>query len=225
MTDQPKRGGPDKCPRPCSVCEGDDHHWGYHDFAESEPEHPAAKAGHEVWDGCKHCDAWREVPDEEDDLGDEPLPDERLPVVRFATPPSNPDGFKLMKYRSDDGVDEEWIWNSRANVTPFVATLSNGKTAMHVDWHQDRYVPDYVPAVGSIVFVDATKERLRPKVSDYVDKFWDQAECPMRDTFKDKAEANAMLLKEWFGDGQQPLQYVVDEKFLKDLADARKNRN
>ncbi len=214
MTDQPKRGGPEQCPRTCNLCEGDDHHWGYTETAESEPDHPAAKAGLEIWDGCKHCDAWREVPDDEDDIADAP------PV-----PQSNADGFKLMKYRSDDGKDEELIWNSRGNVTPFVATLSNGKTAMHVDWHLDQYLPEHVPAVGSIVFVDATEARLRPKVSDYVDQYWDHESCPMRDTFKDKAEANAMLLKEWFGDGQQPMEIKVDEQFLAELAEQRRNRN
>ncbi len=213
MTDQPKRGGPEKCPRSCSVCDGDDHHWGYTETAESEPDHPAAKAGHEVWDGCKHCDAWREVPDDEGDIPDAPAA------------MGNADGFKLMKYRSDDGVDEEWIWNSRGNVTPFVATLSNGKTAMHVDWHLDRYVPDYVPEVGSIVFVDATERRMHPEVVKYVDQYWDDSAYPMRKTFKDKAEAIAALLTEWLGDGQQPMQIVVDEQFLRELEDARKNRN
>jgi hypothetical protein len=139
--------------------------------------------------------------------------------------PTHTDGFNLMKYRSDDGVDEEWIWNSRAGITPFVAILSNGKTAMHVDWGQDKYLPDYVPAIGSIVFVDATEMRLRPKVVDYVDQYWDHAEYPMRKTFKDKAEANVMLLAEWLGDGQQPMQIKIDEKFLAELADARRNRN
>ncbi len=212
MTDQPTRGGPEKCPRSCSVCEGDDHHWGYTETSESEPDHPAAKAGHEIWDGCKHCDAWREVPDEEEE-------------VDLGMPTTNADGFKLMKYRSDDGVDEEWIWNSRGNVTPFVATLSNGKSGMHVDWHLDRYVPDYVPEIGSIVFVEATEARMTPKVAEYVNKYWDHGDYPMRDSFKDKAEANAMLLTEWIGDGDQPMQIQVDEKFLEELADARRNRN
>ncbi len=143
--------------------------------------------------------------------------------------PTNPDGFKLMKYRSDDGADEEWIWNSRGNVTPFVATLSNGKTAMHVDWGEDKYLPDYVPPVGSIVFVDATKERLRPKAIEYVNEYWDHPDSPMRAMFEedgeDKNTAADYFVKDWLGDGRQPMEITVDEKFLEDLAAARRNRN
>lgn len=141
--------------------------------------------------------------------------------------PANPDGFKLMKYRSDDGADEEWIWNSRGNVTPFIATLSNGKTAMHVDWGEDKYVPDYVPPLGSIVFVDATEARLRPKAIEYVNKHWDRQPYPIRE-MRDgitKDEAVDEFVDQWFGDGKQPMQVVVDEEFLAELKDARQNRN
>lgn len=39
--------------------------------AEDEPDHPAALAGCKVWLECKHCDAWVEDADddEEDDDG------------------------------------------------------------------------------------------------------------------------------------------------------------
>ncbi len=141
--------------------------------------------------------------------------------------PTHPDGFNLMKYRSDDGVDEEWIWNSRAGITPFIATLSNGKTAMHQDWAQDKHLPDYVPPLGSIVFIDATKERLQARAVSFVERHWNDSKYPMCDMFEgqDKAAAVEKFLEEWIGDGEQPMQITVDETFLAELVDARKNRN
>lgn len=69
------------------------------------------------------------------------------------------EAFALMTYRSDDGTEEEVVWNSRDGVTPFVISLRSGKAASHVDWHLDRRVPDYQPPAGSRMFVDLTEER------------------------------------------------------------------
>lgn len=58
---------PTSCNLRCIDCEEDDHHWmaGYgEDYATENPDHPAAKMGHEVWDVCKHCEAWRPIPDD-----------------------------------------------------------------------------------------------------------------------------------------------------------------
>lgn len=59
------------CPRRCVGCpEPPDHHW-YSAYAELEPDHPAAKAGREVWLTCKHdeyCNAWIDVPDDYDGI-------------------------------------------------------------------------------------------------------------------------------------------------------------
>jgi hypothetical protein len=53
------------------------------------------------------------------------------------------EAFRLMTYRSDDGTEEELIWNSRDGVTPFVIRLRSGKTATHVNWTNDRRIPDH----------------------------------------------------------------------------------
>lgn len=52
----------------CSECEGADHHWldGAEGYADTAPEHPAAMNGYDVWETCKHCSAWRPVPDDFD---------------------------------------------------------------------------------------------------------------------------------------------------------------
>jgi hypothetical protein len=35
------------------------------DFADNEPDHPAAKAGHQSWMVCKHCEAWKPLTDKD----------------------------------------------------------------------------------------------------------------------------------------------------------------
>jgi hypothetical protein len=84
------------------------------------------------------------------------------------------EAFCLMKYRSDDGTEEETIWNSRDGVTPFVVTLPSGKTASHVNWNEDRCVPDFKPPVGSRMFVDITAERARASAERNAADWWDQ---------------------------------------------------
>jgi hypothetical protein len=81
------------------------------------------------------------------------------------------EAFCLMKYRSDDGTEEELIWNSRDGVTPFTVTLRSGKTATHVDWQSDRRIPDYEPPAGSRTFVDLTPERAREIAERIVDQY------------------------------------------------------
>lgn len=49
--------------RRCIECADSEHHWSTEmlGFATQEPDHPAAKAGCDVWFECKHCDAWAAV--------------------------------------------------------------------------------------------------------------------------------------------------------------------
>lgn len=59
------------CDSRCADCDGQDHHWLTdidHGYANDEPEHPAARAGLDAWDICKHCTAWRPITDEEPDF-------------------------------------------------------------------------------------------------------------------------------------------------------------
>lgn len=69
------------------------------------------------------------------------------------------EAFCLMRYRSDDGTEEEIIWNSRDGVTPFVITLRSGKQATHVNWNADFCNPRYEPKPDERIFVDLTQER------------------------------------------------------------------
>lgn len=64
------------------------------------------------------------------------------------------DAYKLYKYQSKVTGLVEWIWNSRDGVTPFGLIGKDGTEAQHVDWHEDLYCPNYVPAVGTRIFAD-----------------------------------------------------------------------
>lgn len=59
---------PKKPCRRCTECVGEEHHWSdeYIVFADDEPEHPAAIAGHEAWLVCKHCPEWKGMEDDDD---------------------------------------------------------------------------------------------------------------------------------------------------------------
>jgi len=81
--------------------------------------------------------------------------------------------YCVMTYRSDDGTEEEQVWNSRDGVTPFVITLRSGKAATHVNWTADVPRPDYRPPAGSRVFVDITKERAREIARANCARWWE----------------------------------------------------
>ena len=58
-----RKGGPEKCERPCLECQDADHHFAdpMIGVALEDPTHEAAQVGCETWWECKHCPAWREV--------------------------------------------------------------------------------------------------------------------------------------------------------------------
>lgn len=91
------------------------------------------------------------------------------------------EAFRLMRYQADDGTEDEWIWNSRDGVTPFIVTLRSGKSARHVNWAGDIYNPDHRPKPGDRIFVDLTPERAIEKRRVFVDLWWDNPKMPMRD--------------------------------------------
>jgi hypothetical protein len=58
-----------KCRR-CTECAGEEHHWSdeYIVWADDEPGHPAAKRGLDCWLTCKHCEAWKPYPDDDEEI-------------------------------------------------------------------------------------------------------------------------------------------------------------
>lgn len=68
------------------------------------------------------------------------------------------EAFLLMLYRNPKTGREEWLWNSRDGVTPFMIGDPEGGDMQHVEWWRDVRAPYYVPQVGSRIFVDMTQE-------------------------------------------------------------------
>jgi hypothetical protein len=76
----------------------------------------------------------------------------------------------------------EVVWNSRDGVTPFVISCRQcGSHAQHIDWDADAYAPHHVPEIGDRIFVDLTYERALARRRDYVHRWWDDPDRPMRD--------------------------------------------
>ena len=134
---------------------------------------------------------------------------------------SHAEAFKLMKYRTDDGLEWEIIWNSRDGVTPFVVESKTGKEMAHVDWDQDAIVPiNYKPTPGTRMFVDATEKLLREKCWAYVNKYWKGdgtlMNPGMATTFQGKSRQSVVdyFLKEWTKPGSPCLVEVKSDGSL-----------
>jgi len=79
-----------------------------------------------------------------------------------------------MRYRSDDRTLEEWIWNSRDGVTPFVVQMQDGQLGSHVQWDMDKRLPGHKPKVGDRIFVDLTEERAIELGEEVARDRWDR---------------------------------------------------
>ncbi len=101
-----------------------------------------------------------------------------------------------MKYATDDGLEVEWIWNSRDGVTPFVIHSRSGKEMKHVDWHLDRRLPQYRPLPGERVFVDLTEAKAHEYARQKVELYWNHPEYPMSRRWSSKHEAVEDLVKD-----------------------------
>lgn len=84
------------------------------------------------------------------------------------------EGFCLMQYKDKVTGEIEILWNSRDGVTPFIIESRRGNEAEHIDWRADKYAPDFKPAKGMRIFVDASPQHkhIRKSASDYVNKYW-----------------------------------------------------
>lgn len=67
------------------------------------------------------------------------------------------EAFCLMKYVNKATGEVEWLWNSRDGVTPLLIGFRSD--VMHDDWHEDAFVPNFVPPVGMRIFIDAEPGR------------------------------------------------------------------
>lgn len=117
------------------------------------------------------------------------------------------EAFCLMLYRSDDGLDEETLWNSRDGVTPFMITTPNGKPMAHIEWNRDICIPDFVPTPGMRIFVDATLDLVTPELKKYVERIFSEHAGGYWDT---PEEAFNALLPDWLREGSP---WIVTVKF------------
>jgi len=99
------------------------------------------------------------------------------------------EAFCLMKYSTKDGSEAEWIWNSRDGVTPFIIRSRSGKEMTHVDWHLDRYLPNYKPAPGERIFVDLTLPKAIAYARARIERDWDHPQWPASRMWSDKNAA------------------------------------
>ncbi len=119
------------------------------------------------------------------------------------------EAFALMQYESDDGSVREVIWNSRDGVTPFCGTSRDGDTQLtHVRWHEDRYAPDHVPALGDRIFVDLTRDRAMALAEKNAQRFWDTYP-PTREQFASVEECAEVLAAGYMGTPDAPHLEVV----------------
>lgn len=121
------------------------------------------------------------------------------------------EAFRLMRYGckprttpfgSRDGCGAvEVIWNSRDGVTPFVVGCrSCGGEMSHLPpWQDDPLVPDYMPPLGSRIFVDLTVERARQKAKETAARYW-ETYPPSREQFATVDDLAAMLAREYGAD-------------------------
>lgn len=113
---------------------------------------------------------------------------------------NHPEAYCLMKYRSDDGLEEELLWNSRDGVTPFTITLKSGKVATHVDWQLDtRTRVDFKPPIGMRYFTDHTEATAREAATRNVDRWWEHDQYPMNRSFPDRDSAIQALMVDYIG--------------------------
>lgn len=130
-------------------------------------------------------------------------------MARTAHGHDHVEAFCLMKYRADDG-EEEILWNSRDGVTPFMIRLRSGKEASHVEWHLDKYAPDYIPPVGSRIFADLTEEKAREMVRERVEELWNHSEYPAHAYFESKKDFEEALTRDMLRAVQDHSPVVIE---------------
>jgi hypothetical protein len=128
------------------------------------------------------------------------------------------EAYCLMKYRTKDGTEEEFLWNSRDGVTPFGIMSRSGKELFHVEWRSDKCVPNHVPKIGDRIFVDLTKERAEECARINVDRMWDAPNYPMSQAgYGSKENAAAILAENYVKNAGEPDVIEVTQEWLNAL--------
>lgn len=111
------------------------------------------------------------------------------------------EAFCLMQYQDKVTGEIEVLWNSRDGVTPFGIRSRAGNESFHINWQQDRCVPDYRPEPGMRIFVDASPKHahIREAAREYVECQWDADQYPMSQSgyWPDKEAAIEDFIADW----------------------------
>ena len=123
------------------------------------------------------------------------------------------EAFCLMWYQCKTCGGRVRIWNSRDGVTPFGVRCRAGGCAsidmLHADFRADLCVPDHVPEVGDLVFVDMTEARLAESIRERVENYWDHEQTPMSSMFTTKNVAVHELVRAEWREGMPRLMRVI----------------
>jgi hypothetical protein len=121
-----------------------------------------------------------------------------LPGAQDPRDYKHPEAFCLMKYQSEDGEEEEILWNTRDGVTPFfIGNKAGTKSMKHINWNEDVRAINHKPQPGDRVFMDLSKEDYISYTKVNVDKMWDGDGVKMSDHFETKEQAIESLSSNW----------------------------
>ena len=134
------------------------------------------------------------------------------------------DAFMLMIYEDEVNGRRELIWNSRDGVAPFIIRSKDGNTSRHVEWKLDYYLPNYVPPVGSQIFVDSTLEVMTLKATRYVEENWANPNDRMHQICSTPEEAVQFFALDWSKDPRMPTAVVVTPEIRQHFFNLKESR-
>lgn len=108
------------------------------------------------------------------------------------------EAYCLMKYKCENCDTIEIIWNSRDGVTPFITICQKCASGMkHIDWQNDKCVPNHVPQPGDRIFIDNIPEVVRIYIRMKVARLWNHPTVPMKEHFKTQEDAVLQLTNDF----------------------------
>jgi hypothetical protein len=119
------------------------------------------------------------------------------------------EAFALMQYECKSCRTVEIIWNSRDGVTAFGADCrACGGESTHARWQQDVYAPEFVPPLGSRMWIDLTKDRRGQLAQKTAARYW-ETYPPSREQFASVDDLAAMLASHPIQPGEPDLIVVA----------------
>jgi hypothetical protein len=140
---------------------------------------------------------------------------------------SHKESFALMQYQNKRTGEIEVLWNSRDGVTPFGIRSRDGQDEMsHVNWREDKCMPDRKPEPGNRIFVNLELEHALPFAREYVNLYWEGGKYQMKDHplygLMSKEEAVGYHAASTVDDGCRPHVLTVTEEWLTEQEDRKK---